>query len=34
MYDIDFALSWEFKELGTRENETILPLFFSYSFLS
>ena len=34
MYDIDIALSWEFKELIARESETILLLFFSYSFLS
>ena len=25
MYDIDIALSWEFRELITRESETILP---------
>ena len=29
-----YALSWEFRELITRESETILPLFLSYSFLS
>ena len=34
MYDIDIALSWEFRELITRESETIFPLFLSYSFLS
>ena len=34
MYNIDIALSREFRELITRESETILPLFFSYSFLS
>ena len=37
MYDIDVALSREFREfreLITRESETIFPLFFSYSFLS
>ena len=34
MYDIDNALSWEFWQLITRESETILPLFLSYSFLS
>ena len=34
MYDIDIALSWEFRELITRKSETILPLFLSYSFLS
>ena len=27
MYDIDNALSWEFRELITSESETILPLF-------
>ena len=31
MYDIHIALSWEFRELITRESETILPLFLSYS---
>ena len=34
MYDIDNALSWEFRELITRESETILPLFLLYSFSS
>ena len=34
MYDIDNALSWEFRELITRESETILPLFLPHSFLS
>jgi len=33
MIDIDIALSWEFRELITRESETILPLFLSHSFL-
>ena len=34
MYDIDIALSWEFRELIARESETILPFFLSYSSLS
>ena len=34
MHDIDNALSWELRELITRESETILPLFLSYSFMS
>ena len=33
MYDIDNALSWEFRGLITRESETILPLFLSYVFV-